>query len=210
MRILGLNTPSGSRSLRAMRYVRKSVVSENQSKKEETHGIYQAIALPIFFLFLASFVPETSLWIAVLSGIYCALSILFVFISKARKWHRSIKFRTLWVLIQLDTTSIFIAVLTARVLEGSIGVFLLVTGIFLLGILTGHRFSQRILDELHKPKTRVGKLLIAFGSLGGGLAGLLSYWFSQFVPGMAVVSLIDACICLVLVLIHAAFHQTWQ
>src|SRR5690606_19638649 len=100
-----------------MRYVRKSVVSENRSKKKETHGIYQAIALPIFFLFLAGFVPETSLWIAALSGVYCALSILFVFISKAKGWHRSQKFRTLWVLIQLDTTAIFTAVLTARLME---------------------------------------------------------------------------------------------
>lgn len=192
-----------------MRYVRKSVVSENRSKKEETHGIYQAIALPIFFLFLAGFVPETSLWIAALSGVYCALSILFVFISKAKGWHRSQKFRTLWVLIQLDTTAIFTAVLTARLMENSIGVFLLVTGIFLLGILAGHRYSRRILDELHKPKTLLGKLLIAFGSLGAGLAGLLSYWFSQFVPGVAVVSFICACILLVLVIIHAGAQVGW-
>lgn len=183
--------------------------SENNPKKEETHGIYQAIALPIFFLFLATFVPDTSLLIAELGGVYCVLLILFVFISKAKKWHRSQRFRTLWVLIQLDTSAIFTAVLATRVLEGSVGLFFLVMGIFLLGILAGHRYSRRILGELHNPKTLVGKLLVAFGALGGGLAGLFSYWFSQFAPSLAVVSFICACILLVLVIVHAAFQRSW-
>ncbi len=183
--------------------------SGSKFKKEETYGIYKAIALPIFFLFLASFVPETSLRIAVFSGIFCALLILFVFISKAKKWHRSLKFRTLWVLIQLDTAAILTAIVIARMLDGSVSVFLLVTGIFLLGIFAGHRYSRRILDELKKPETLLGKLLIAFGSLGGGLAGLLSYWFSQFVSGVAIASFICACMLLVIVIVHAGTQVGW-
>src|SRR5690606_15308966 len=53
-------------------------------------------------------------------------------------------------------------------LKGSAAVFLFVTGIFLLGILAGHWYSRRIVDELKKPKTLLGKLLLALGSLGGG------------------------------------------
>ena len=182
--------------------------SEN-SRKEETRGVYQAIFLPIFFLLLAALAPETSLLIAVFGGIYCILLILFVFIAKAKKWHRFLKFRTLWVLVQLDTSAIFSAVFATRVMEGSVGLFLLIMAIFLLGIWAAHRYSGRIINELHRPKSFVGKLLLAFGSLGGGLAGLFSYWLSQFVPGVAVASFICACLLLVLVLVHAAFQKSW-
>lgn len=192
-----------------MRRVEKTAAFESKPEADETHGIYQAIFLPIFFLFLAVFVPETSLWIAVFSGLYCALLILIVFISKAKKWHRSIKFRTLWLLIQLDTTAIFTAIVVARMLKGSVVVFLFVTGIFLLGILTGHWYSRRIVDELKKPKALLGKLLLALGSLGGGLAGLLSYWFSQYVSGVAVAAFLCACILLVLVIVHAGARAGW-
>lgn len=178
-------------------------------KKEETYGAYQVIVFPIILLIAVSAVPETSLLIAVLSGIYCALLILFVLLSNVKKWHRSRRFRILFGLTQIDVSAILIAVLATRMMESSVGVFLLVMGLFLLGILIGHRYSWRIIDELQKPKTLVGKLLVAFGSLGGGLAALFTYWFSQFVPGVALISFICGGMLLLLIIIHAYVHESW-
>lgn len=182
---------------------------ESKSGKEETYGVYQGILFPIIVLVFVTFIPEPSLLIAVLSGVYCALLILFVLISKAKKWHRFRKFRILFGLTHIDVPAILVAITAARVMEGSVGVFLLVMGIFLLGILAGHRYSRRILDELQKPKTLLGKLLVAFGSLGGGLAALLTYWLGQFLPGLALISFICVCMLVLLVIVHAIIRESW-
>lgn len=177
----------------------------NGSEKEETYGVYQGIVFPIFMLIAVTFIPETSLTIAVLGGIYCALLILFVLISRVKKWHRSRKFRILFVLTQVDVSAISAAVLAARMMDGSVGVFFLVLGIFLLGIFAGHRYSGWVMDELQRPKTPAGKLLVAFGSLGG-LAVLWAQWFGRYASRKAFVVFLCASMFVILAVVHAFLH----
>jgi hypothetical protein len=181
----------------------------NGSEKEETYGVYQGIVFPIFMLIAVTFIPETSLTIAVLGGIYCALLILFVLISRVKKWHRSRKFRILFGLTHVDVSAILAAILAARIMHGSVSVFLLVLGIFLLGILAGHRYSGWIIDELQRPRTPAGKLLVAFGSLGGS-AALLSHWFGRFVSGTTFIIFICTGMFVILVIVHAFIHESWS
>ncbi|WP_143085416.1 hypothetical protein [Planifilum fulgidum] len=156
-------------------------------------------------LIAVTFIPETSLTIAVLGGIYCALLILFVLFSRAKRWHRSRKFRILFGLTHVDVSAILAAILAARIMHGSVGVFLLVLGIFLLGILAGHRYSGWVMDELQRPKTPAGKLLVAFGSLGG-LAVLWAQWFGRYASRKAFVVFLCASVFVILAVVHAFLH----
>jgi len=139
---------------------------ESKSDKEETYGVYQGILFPIIVLVFVTFIPEPSLLIAVLSGIYCAVLILFVLISKAKKWHRSRKFRILFGLTHIDVPAILVAIMAARVMEGSVGVFLLVMGIFLLAFLQATGIAEEFWTNCKNPKPCWGNCWLLLGPWG--------------------------------------------
>jgi hypothetical protein len=166
-------------------------------------GFYQGIVFPIFISIMLSVFPEPSLFVALMSGLYCVVIGVVMLISKAKKWHRYTKFRYIFSFSIIDSSTVMVAIFITRILDGGIGLFLVLVALLLLAMIVGHRYRRRIGEELTEPKTVIGKVLISFGSLGGGLAALLAYWSTQFVSGIFVGAFIYGGMLLVVLIFHA-------
>lgn len=175
----------------------------SQEKEELGSLTYQGIILPIFFSLLATVFPNPSYLIGICSIAYSLILLIFILISKKRKWHYNKMFRLVFGLVQFNVSTILVAVFVTRMLNGSLGFLFLLIVLHILTIFMAHIYRRKIISELIKPKTVLGKILVSFGLMGGGLAGIISYWAAQSMSGIVVGSFIYALMLLVVVIVHA-------
>lgn len=176
---------------------------ERKWKEKPGSGTYQIIALPILFSLVATVFPNPSSLVGIYSTTYCLILFISTFISNKRKWHYNKRFRLVFGLIQIDVTTILGAVFVTRMLNGSLGFLFLLIVLLILTVLIGHLYRRKIISELKNPQTVLGKILASFGLIGGGLAGILTYWASQSMSGIIVGSFIYALLLLVVAIAHA-------
>lgn len=164
---------------------------------------YQGVILPIFFSLLATVSPNPSLLIGICSFGYCLTQLILILISKIRKWHYSKMFRLVFGLIQINVSAILVAVFITRMLNESLGFLFLLIFLHIITVCVSHIYRHRIISELINPKTVLGKILVSFGLIGGGVAGILSYWAAQSLSGIIVGSFMYTLMLLVVVIFHA-------
>ncbi|RDU34757.1 hypothetical protein DRW41_21930 [Neobacillus piezotolerans] len=169
------------------------------------NNVIPSVILPLITIFSFMFYPEKS-DTAVIVGLIASLVLVAAsVITKVKNLQYYLNWRLGVMMLFIDSAMIFMALTISRAYGKFLPCILLLL-LMLIAIVLSHKFAERYLDELHSPKTKLGKMIILIGFIGSGGGAMIGYISTQTIGAHIAAPIIFIVALIVVGFIHARFQ----